>query len=442
MSIRLLAVVLAVTLATAFAPATAQVPPIPPGWQFERVVLLSRHGVRSPIQSPEELDRLAAQPWPAWPVAPGDLTPRGAELMRLMGRYYRALHGARGLIQEDDCPAAGLVAIWTDVDQRTRLTGAAVLAGLYPGCRNPILGHQADLARPDPLFRPPPSAACPMDAASNRAAILARIGGNFSSVLREYARPLATLQATLCPPGAAPAGRSCGLAVEAPGVVERPGGGVALRGPVAIGATASEIFLLESAQGLPADQVAWGRLAPAGTPGNGAVRDVLEVRRLDFDLRERTQPIARQQGSNLLAQIATTLQDGHKFPGVPAGPAPVRFAMLVGHDTNIANIASLLNLGWEIAGFPPDEASPGGALAFELLKHVRTGQRYVRLAYYAQTPEQMRQATPLGLDRPPGMVAVDLPGCSAQALDGFCPLDRFVEIANAALDPGCVTIAR
>ena len=76
------------------------------------------------------------------------------------------------------------------------------------------------------------------------------------------------------------------------------------------------------------------------------------------------------------------------------------------YDTNIANIAGLLNLDWQIPGFQENDASPGGALAFELLKEVRTGQRYVRLAYYAQTPQQLRQATPLNLDNPPGMVAV------------------------------------
>jgi hypothetical protein len=38
------------------------------------------------------------------------------------------------------------------------------------------------------------------------------------------------------------------------------------------------------------------------------------------------------------------------------------------------------------------------------------------------------------------MVAVDLPACSAYARNRACPLQRFVEIANAAIDPGCVSI--
>ena len=223
MKSRLVAAILVATLTAGLAPAGAQVPPVPPGWQTERVVMLARHSVRAPDQSPEELAKYAASPWPAWPVPPGYLTPRGAALARNMGLFYRVHFGGRGLIQEDDCPAPGIVVVWTDLDQRTEDSALSTLGGLYLRCLTPILKHQADLSKPDPLFHPQPSPSCPMDAASNRAAILARIGGDFSSVLREYGSPLATLQSTLCPPGSAAGGRACGLAVEAPGIVPDPG---------------------------------------------------------------------------------------------------------------------------------------------------------------------------------------------------------------------------
>ena len=365
MSIRTFFAVILASLMAGLAPAFAQIPPTPPGWQLERAVVLSRHGVRSPIESSEELNKLAAMPWPTWPVASGDLTPRGAELMALMGGYYRVLYGGRGLIQADDCPPAGIVVVWADVDQRTRASADSLLSGLYGRC-GLTMRHQADLTQPDPLFHPQPSASCPMDPAANRAAILARIGGDFGSVLREYARPLATLQATLCPPRLSVGHADCGLKAAAAAIEPRRQGGVAMKGPIAIGAMAAETFLMESAEGMPAAQVAWGRLS-----GEGALHDVMAVRLLEFDLMQRTPVIARQKGSNMLAQILTTLQDGHKFPGAPAAAEPARLALLVGHDTNIANIAGLLNASWEIPGFQPNDASPGGALAFELFREVR-----------------------------------------------------------------------
>ncbi len=155
---------------------------------------------------------------------------------------------------------------------------------------------------------------------------------------------------------------------------------------------------MENAEGLPANQVAWGRLS-----GDAAIRDLLKIHRLEIDLAEKTLPIAQQRGSNLLSQIVTTLQDGHKFPGAPNIAEPVRLAILIGHEANVAHIERLLNLGWQIPGFQANEASPGSALAFELFREVSTGRRYVRLAHFAQTPEQMRQATVLNLAERPGV---------------------------------------
>jgi 4-phytase/acid phosphatase len=433
MGIRVLCFVFVSALLAAAQPATAQLA-IPPGWQPERAVVLMRHGVRSPLESNQELDKQSATAWPVWPVPPGYLTPRGAELMRLMGGYYRALHGGRGLMQADDCPPAGTFAQWADNEQRTRESGAALLRGMYPRCASLTTRSQADLTKPDPLFHPSPTPSCPMDAASNRTAVLARIGGDFSSVLREYAPQLSLMQATLCPKGAT-AGRSCGLPTEAPSVQTRPNGRLTITGPIAMGSQAAENFMMQSAEGLPANQVAWGRLKD-----EAQLRQLLKIHRLEIDLADKTLPIARQHGSNLLSQMVTTLQNGHSFPGAPDIAEPVRLAILIGHQDNIANIERLLNLSWEIPGFQYDEASPGGALAFEQFRDVATGQRYVRLAYYAQTLEQLRQATVLNLAQPPGMTEVEVPACAPYAYMKSCPLERFVEIAKAAIDPGCVTI--
>lgn len=430
MKIRLLGIIVVAAVLAALAPASAQILPVPPGWKMERVVLLSRHGVRAPFETNAELDRYAASPWPTWPVPPGFLTPRGEELLRLMGRYYRVLYGGRGLVQSDDCPPRGTVSSWADIDQRTRLSAVALLTGMYPRCPTLNLRNQDDPTVPDPLFHPQPTASCPMDGASNRAAVLERVGGNFSSIQREYGPQLSLMEQTLCPPSLT-GGRACGLGLEKPSLESRSDGGVRLAGPVGFASTAAETFVMEDAEGL---SVAWGRLSEA------QLLDLLKLHRLEIDLSQKTLSIARQHGSNLLAQIVATLQDGHNFPGQPQIAEPVRLALLLGHSSNLANVARLLNLGWEIPGFQPNQTSPGGALAFELYRDVQTGQRYVRLAYYAQTMAQMRGRVTLTLDEPPGMIAVPLPACAGYEREKACPVDRFIEIAKAAIDPACVTV--
>ena len=436
MSIRVFTVVLVASLLAALMPASAEILPTPPGWQIERAVLLNRHGVRSPTSTNEQLDKYSATPWPTWPVEPGFLSPRGEELMRLMGGYYRVLYGGRGLIQADDCPTAGTVAAWTDIGERTRTSGAAILAGMYPRCANLPLRNQANFTVSDPLFNPQPTASCPMDLAANRAAILARVGGSFASVQREYAGPLAMMQSVLCPAGTtrSAGGGSCGEAGMPSSIVGGAEDGVRLRGPIGYASTAAENVLMQSAEGMPKDQVAWGRLAH-----DAALSELLTLEELAQDLTQKTKPIAQQRGSNLLSLIGAILVNGHSFPGHAATGQPVRLGILVGHDSNIHNVAALLDLTWQIPGSLPGAASPGGALAFEQFHEIRTGKRFVRIAYYAQTLDEMRRRAALNYRDPPGMVQVALPACSADLVNNACPLESFLKIVKAAVDPGCVT---
>lgn len=406
------------------APAAAQ------DYQVERVILLSRHGVRAPTQPIDELDKTVATPWPSWPVAPGDLTPRGAELMTLMGGYYRTLYAGLGVIPAAErCPDSGAIAAWADVTQRTRVTAQAVLDGLYPRCGLKAR-HQADIDKPDPLFHPPRrGGACAFDQIEAKAAITARLG-DFPSMRKDYAAPLALMQATLCPPNLA-GGKACGLYTQSPEIAATRDGGLAMRGPIGTASTAAEIFQLEDAQGMPGEQVAWGRLTDA------QLYEVMSLHVLQFDLMQRTRYVARQQGSRLLATIVAALQDGKAFPGAESGAQTTRFGLLVGHDTNVANVAGLLDLSWTIPGMQPDDPSPGGAIAFELQRDLHTGQRYVGVLFLAQTLQQMREATMLDINQPAGRVNVQLPACKAQARGTLCPVSRFLEIAQAAIDPAC-----
>ena len=56
---------------------------------LQRVVIVSRHGVRAPIVSLVERSSWASDPWPTWSEPDGNLTARGTLLAEQMGRYYR-----------------------------------------------------------------------------------------------------------------------------------------------------------------------------------------------------------------------------------------------------------------------------------------------------------------------------------------------------------------
>ena len=99
----------------------------------------------------------------------------------------------------------------------------------------------------------------------------------------------------------------------------------------------------------------------------------------------------------------------------PALRAGDRALFLVGHDTNLANIAGLLNLTWIVDG-RRDDIPPGSALIFELWRTRATGSYFVESYYSAQSLEQMRSASTLTLSNPPQRVHLYLPGCSQQDL--------------------------
>ena len=67
--------------------------------ELKYVVIVSRHGVRSPTWDRERLNEYSSQPWPDWGVAPGELTPHGRDLIKILGSYYREWLTGAGLLQ-------------------------------------------------------------------------------------------------------------------------------------------------------------------------------------------------------------------------------------------------------------------------------------------------------------------------------------------------------
>jgi 4-phytase/acid phosphatase len=156
----------AIGLLIAVLPALASATPV-----LERVVLVARHGVRSPTQTVQALDAATGQSWPAWPLGPGELTPHGAKALGRMGEFLHGLYVRKGLLPALGCGAAGAVQVGADgADSRTRLSGDILAHTLAPGC-GVVSNHATDGAA-DPLFNAAETAVCPLDSAEALAASL------------------------------------------------------------------------------------------------------------------------------------------------------------------------------------------------------------------------------------------------------------------------------
>jgi 4-phytase/acid phosphatase len=392
------------------------------------VVYVSRHGVRSPTASSEQYNPYSIAPWPAWDVAPGYLTAHGYRLMELFGGYDRMELSSQGLLNATGCEDASYVTIHADSDQRTRETGKALASGLFPGCTFAI--QTLPQGRVDPLFHSIPGVGVP-DQALATAAVFGRIGGNPDNLTVAYRSQIAAFDRLLgsCGTPAPRESKRISLLDIPPRLVPGKADRLAeLRGPLSTASSLTENILLEYTQGMDASNVGWGCI------DGEKLRALIDLHTAASDFSQRTKAVARMQASNLLDHVRRGLEQsvtGKPVAGSPSAPTD-RALFLIGHDTNLSNIAGLLNLTWIIDG-RRDDTPPGGVLIFELWKSRVAGSYSVRTYYSAQTLEQMRSGSRLTLDDPPQRVPVFLPGCSAQ--DFSCTWLDFSESLKQAVDP-------
>jgi 4-phytase / acid phosphatase len=405
----------------------------PQNADLEFVVYLSRHGVRSPTGKPAQYNAYSSAPWPTWDVPPGYLTAHGYRLMQEFGAFDRIQLESEGLLTAKGCEDTQHVTIYSDSDQRTRETGKALAAGLFPDCSVHVQALPEGVE--DPLFHPVQAGVGRSDPDLASAAIAGRIGTDPANLTKIYYAKLKELDTIL-----ATCGKADGSALARASLLDVPSGisrgkndrSADLRGPLNTASTLTENLLLEYAEGMPASDVGWGCV------DGDKLRSLLELHTAASDYSQRTTPIARAQASNLLDHILLSMDQavtGKPTKGALGKPGD-RALFLVGHDTNLTNVAGLLNLTW-IADGRRNDTPPGSALVFELWRSRAGKEDFVRLYYTAQTLEQMRAATELTLANPPDRVPLFIPGCSRQ--DFSCAWPVFSQLLLGMIDAHAVT---
>jgi len=406
-----------------------------------KLVVVSRHGVGTPLVPARELADWAAQPWPVWSQPPGALTPRGAQLAREMGRYYRLFASEAGAFTAAGCPAPGTTYVYADNLDGTKASAQALLDGFAPNC-NLVYQARSD-ARVDPLFHPVEAGVCSLDPLTAQLRVLERAGGDLNRLTRDMKPSFDALQPVLqcCKPALCTAfgrGERCALA-DLPTVLspEPDGAGLALLGALPIASAAAELLLFEYLDGLPLSDVGWGRVTPS------QMRETWRLQTAQFDLAQRTPYLARKKGSALLSKVAAAVTSARMLGfGLP-DPAvrDAKFIAYVGHDTNLWNLASMIDVSWTQAGYQRNQTPPSGALMFEV-RETPDKKLRVYTSYVAQSIEQMRAATPLTADSPPPRTPLRLPGCSTTAPGFPCTIEEFAIATRNVLDRDCLPEVR
>lgn len=121
-------------LACALSPAALAQSPSSDGHVLDKVVQVSRHGVRPPTASNEKLlTAVTKRQWPVWLVPFGNLAGHGYTGVVEMARYRGQVLRNAGLLPQG-CPDAKQLLAHASPLQRTKATAQALLDGMFPGC--------------------------------------------------------------------------------------------------------------------------------------------------------------------------------------------------------------------------------------------------------------------------------------------------------------------
>ena len=108
-------------------------------YRLERVVVLSRHNIRSPLSEKGSfVSDITPHEWFAWTSRPGELSLRGAMLETTMGQYFRLWLESEGLFPENYIPEEGAVRFYANGLQRTQATAHYFSTGLLPVAVVPV----------------------------------------------------------------------------------------------------------------------------------------------------------------------------------------------------------------------------------------------------------------------------------------------------------------
>ncbi len=423
----------ALTLAFSCVALNAQKPSA--GEKLHFIVIMSRHGVRSPLMTNPKLDEYSAKPWPRWDVPLGYLTSHGRTLMEYMGDYYREYLTRARMLPASGCSSAEKFYFWTDTDERDIETGKAIARRMFRDCTVPV--YSVPEGAPEPLFTPRKARIGKTDPQLAADSMLERMGGSPETLIEKHRAQLEEMQQILlgCDPGktctsAQTAGKK--LLLGTPAAVKPITGGLAeLAGPINLGSTFSDDFLLEYTEGMKAEDVGWGRVNKA------KVTELLHLQEEYVDMVLRTPYMARANGSNLMSHMLKSMQQsiGAEALAGALGKPGDQGVVLLGHDSNESNLSGLLDMTWKTEDYPLNGRPPGSSIVFEMWKNTASGKYTVRTYFVTQTLDQMRNAVPLSLKNPPVKVPIRIPGCGGDA----CDWEKFQSVVGSAIDPTFVS---
>ena len=392
----------------------AQAQTAPEGYQLQQVLMMSRHNLRAPLaNNGSVLEQSTPNKWPEWDVPGGQLTTKGGVLEVYMGHYMREWLAEQGMVKSGECPAPETVYTYANSLQRTVATAQFFITGAFPGCDVPV-HHQEKMGTMDPTFNP----VITDDSAAFREKAVQAMEKERSQMQLDDSYKLLEQMINYKDSPSCKEKQQCSL-TEAKDTFsanyeQEPG----VSGPLKVGNSLVDAFTLQYYEGFPMDQVAWGEIK-----SDQQWKVLSKLKNGYQDSLFTSAEVARNVAKPLVKYIDKTLV-------TEQAKAP-KITVLVGHDSNIASLLSALE-------FKPyqlhdqNERTPiGGKIVFQRWHDTKANRDLMKIEYVYQSSDQLRNADVLTLKAQAQRVTLELKGCPIDA-NGFCPIDKFDTLLNAA----------
>lgn len=384
-------------------------------YTLEQVVIFSRHGLRAPLASPTStLGKITPNQWPQWDTPASYLTTRGGVLESYFGHYFSEWLVDNKLLTENTCPSENEVYIYTNSLQRTIATGQYFTVGAFPGCIVPII-HKEKLGTMDPVFFPVISDDNPefkqaAITSINQTAHAKGIEGlnqKLNNTYQDLSNIINYTQSTNCL-----ADKQCDFTDLPTKIIIEKGKEPGITGPLRTGTSIADAFILQYYEGAPLQDIAWGKIK-----NNKQFEQLVAIKEHYNTVLFGSPVIAKQVAANLINYINQTLSEKNH----------TKFTFLVGHDSNVASLFSALKIKSYTL---PDqfETTPiGGKVVFQKWRDNHSGEALMKIEYFYQSTDQIRNLTQLNRNNPPHKVTLAMENCPTNTM-GFCSFSTFKQI--------------
>ncbi|MEQ9893521.1 histidine-type phosphatase [Pectobacterium aroidearum] len=390
---------------------------------LEKVVEVSRHGVRPPTESnTTALESGTAREWPQWVTRDGELTGHGYAATVLKGRYEAEYYRQQHLFASG-CPTEQQIYVLASPLQRTRATAQAYMDGMFPGCG--VATHAVEDEKQDPLFHGDKMGIGTLDPERAKAEVLKAMGGDVNIAYQRLQPSIEQLKQIVCK-----ADKPCPVFDKPWAIKQDKDGSISISGLSTL-ANMSEVFLLEYSENLPQAQVAFGHVRNAQD-----LTPLMAPMTTKYDFTNDVPYIAQRGGSLFMQQIAQALAQGtqEEQDTAQGEPPAAPYLLYVAHDTNIAYLRTMLQFHWQLPGDTTDNIPPAGSLVFERWRDTTTQQRFLRIYFQTQSLDQIRSLTPLDDRQPLLKEEFTSQGCQQTEKGTLCPFDAALKSMRKSID--------